>query len=91
MRLLNLYEQTLLIVYHKTEHIDLKYLFEILEIFKNNSNEFIFKIVAISKLKLSNPYQKIAVMSYCLEEFNDNNNISTKKSKMIRYLNNKYH
>lgn len=72
---LNLYKKALVLFYDKKECINLEYLLELFDIFKAEEDEFKYKLVGISTLnlediiKLPKEYQKIAMMSYCLEEF----------------------
>lgn len=71
------YKNVLVLFYDKEEHIDVKYLFELLNIFNAERDEFKYKLIFQSTLnfedmiELPKEYQKIAMMSYCFGEFND--------------------
>lgn len=85
-------KKAMVTLYNKQEKINFMYLIELLNIFEKEDDEFKYKLIGISTLKIKNmiqlpkEYQKIAMMSYCLEEFNDgneedNDETDTKSSK----------
>lgn len=70
-------KKAMVTLYDKQEKINFMYLNELLNIFNTEVDIFKYKLIGISVLKLKDmiklpkEYQKIAMMSYCLEEFSD--------------------